>query len=170
MGIKDEYTTIVVETTPDGGQRFAAPLEPFVVAVPGVYEGAYYYGTDSTPAVGEAPGASPLDAAFPPPGGTRFGIFRHPAHSAGALNVRENVDGTLAEQDTDESSNMHASDTIDIEVILAGRVDLTLPGGDRRTVGPGTIIVVGGATHAWNNVYDEDCTFAAFMVGATRRG
>ena len=41
---------------------------------------------------------------------------------------------------------MHASDTIDYEVVISGKVDLELPGGKKRTLGPGDLLVMAGRT------------------------
>lgn len=46
---------------------------------------------------------------------------------------------------------MHATDSIDYEVVLSGKVDMELPGGKVRTLKPGDLLVMGGVPHAWKN-------------------
>jgi quercetin dioxygenase-like cupin family protein len=63
---------------------------------------------------------------------------------------------------------MHQTDTMDYEVILSGKVDIELPGGQSRTLKAGSMLVIAGVPHAWKNPYDEDCVYALVLVGARR--
>jgi quercetin dioxygenase-like cupin family protein len=44
-------------------------------------------------------------------------------------------------------------------------VDLVLPGGKKRTLVPGDLLVMAGVPHAWKNPYDEDCVYVVVTVG-----
>ena len=67
---------------------------------------------------------------------------------------------------------MHATDTIDYLVIIAGRVTLVLETGE-VALGPGDLVVDRGVMHAWRNDHDEPCVAAvvnlpSHPVGAGR--
>jgi hypothetical protein len=61
---------------------------------------------------------------------------------------------------------MHATETIDYEIILSGKIDFVLPGNQRRTLETGDLLVVTGAPHAWDNPYAEDCVFLGVTIAA----
>ncbi len=42
-----------------------------------------------------------------------------------------------------------------------------LQGNQRRILKAGDILVMGGLPHAWENIYDADCTYVFVIVGAT---
>ena len=44
-------------------------------------------------------------------------------------------------------------------------MDLELPGGKKRTLGPGDLLVMAGVPHAWKNPYDEDCVYIVVTIG-----
>ena len=62
---------------------------------------------------------------------------------------------------------MHSHATIDYEIVLSGKIDIVLQGNQRRTLKAGDILVMGGLPHAWENIYDADCTYVFVTVGAT---
>jgi hypothetical protein len=150
-----------------GETVFLDPGQPARMAKPGIVDVAYVWGTEGTPDLAQEIGAPPADIGFPLPGGTRFGLICFPAQSAGKLDLHRqtSIVGMAADAD---NPGMHQSDTIDYEVILSGKVDIVLPGGDRRTLVPGSMLVMGGVDHAWENIYDEPCYYAAMMIGAKR--
>lgn len=96
------------------------------------------------------------------PNGSAFGILCLAANSADNLDVSKSWEH--AESGHDDPA-MHATDAIDYEIILSGKVDVELPGGKVRTLQPGDILVTGGVPHAWKNRYDEDCLYDAITVG-----
>lgn len=161
--LKDVHI-VVAGTGPDGRPCFIDPEEPARFSDPGAVEVAYMWGTDSIVNLADGIGAPPADVAFPPPGGSRFGLICFPPRSAGRLSVSTD----LAEVH-ENSAGMHQSDTIDYEIIISGKVDIVLPGGERRTLTPGSCLVMGGVMHAWENIYDEPCIYAAIVIGANRR-
>ena len=65
---------------------------------------------------------------------------------------------------------MHQTDSVDYEIVLSGRVDIELPGGQVRTLRPGSLLAMADVPHAWKNHYDEDCFYMGVVVGATPAG
>lgn len=57
----------------------------------------------------------------------------------------------------------HATPTIDIDVVLSGRLGLELPGGVTAELGPGESVVQRGTEHRWWAVGDEPVRWAAVM-------
>jgi uncharacterized cupin superfamily protein len=57
----------------------------------------------------------------------------------------------------------HATSTIDIDVILSGRVGMELDGGVTVELGPGDAVVQRGTNHRWWVMGDEPATWAAVM-------
>jgi len=100
------------------------------------------------------------------PGESRFGLVCFPPRSAGKLDLRDARPGSEYDP-PDMDRAMHATETIDYEVILSGKVDFKLSNGDMRTLTAGTCLVVTGAMHAWSNPYDEPCivSFVAVRIG-----
>jgi len=64
---------------------------------------------------------------------------------------------------------MHRTRTIDIGLILEGRVVLELDGGDSTELGPGDHYVQNGTRHAWRNPWETPCKVAILFVGAEER-
>lgn len=154
---------VVVAPGPDGEPRFIMPGSPARLSDPGIVEVAFLWGTESVPDLRRGVGQAPTDVGFPLPGGSKFGLICFPPHSAG----KQSVPSHLAEVQ-DDNAAMHQSATIDYEVIISGKVDIVLPGGERRTLTPGSCLVMGGVMHAWENIYDEPCIYAAIVIGAHR--
>lgn len=96
------------------------------------------------------------------PNGSTFGVVRHPAGSAGKLDV-SNLLRESTEVDR-QNAVMHRTDTIDYEFIVSGEIDTVLPGNKRRMLKAGDLLVVAGVPHAWENHYDEDCTYIAVTI------
>jgi len=160
--LKDVHV-VVAETGADGKPCFVEPGAPATFVDPGAVEAMYVWGSQGVPNLADGIGAPPEDMSFPQPGGSKFGIMCFPPNSAGKLSVSKD----LAEVDHADAG-MHQSDTIDYEVIISGKVDIVLPGNQRRTLGPGSCLVMGGVMHAWENIYDEPCIYAAIVIGAHR--
>lgn len=71
--------------------------------------------------------------------------------------------------DPDDPGN-HRTDTIDIDFILEGTVELELPGHGTRTMGPGDVVVQRGTWHKWRNRGDDTVRWIAVMIGAPIEG
>jgi hypothetical protein len=160
--LKDIHV-VVAGTDGAGNPCFLEPGEPARLSYPGALDASFVWEMPGVPNLAEGIGAAPTDMTFPGPGGSKFGLMCFPPNSAGKLSVPKD----LADVD-DSDAGMHQSDTIDYEVIISGKVDIVLPGNQRRTLTPGSCLVMGGVMHAWENIYDEPCIYAAIVIGAQR--
>jgi quercetin dioxygenase-like cupin family protein len=57
----------------------------------------------------------------------------------------------------------HTTATIDIDVVVAGRLALELPGGSRTELGAGDVVIQRGTNHRWLTLGDEPARLAAVM-------
>lgn len=160
---------VVVAKFDDNGRAiFADVAKPASHRIEGAVEAAYVWGFDQVPSLPGDIGTVPTDVSFPPTGGARFGLICFPAHSAGLIDMK--ADGGASNLDAGSTPGMHRSDTIDFEVVISGKVDIVLESGERRTLGPGSCLVMAGVMHAWENIYDEPCIYAVVVVGAKNAG
>ncbi len=169
MSLSKEFNLVVAGTDADGRVAFLEPGAAATMTTPGVVDLAWMWSVAGSPSVPHAIGAAPSVGRMPGPHGSAFGVVRFPAHSAGKLDVGELLPDS-AEGGQEGNAAMHATDTIDYEIILSGTIDIVLPGNQRRTLKPGDLLVMGGVPHAWENIYDEDCTYVFIAIGATRGG
>lgn len=134
--------------------------------VPGVIETHLVWGFKGVPNLPGDIGGVPADTGFAENGETNFGMICFPANSAGKLDLHDAMgEGSLVVAEND--SSMHKSDTVDIEIVLSGKIDIVLESGETRTLVPGNCLVMGGVMHAWKNHYDEDCVVAIVVAGAS---
>ena len=96
-------------------------------------------------------GGFPLE---PPPGGASSRIIRMPL-TGGWLRV----DG-----DDDATPGMHATDTLDLMVVLDGEIVLGMPDGTETTVHAGDAVVQRGTAHRWRVSGDGPCTYWVTML------
>jgi uncharacterized cupin superfamily protein len=125
---------------------------------------AYFWGIDGVASMPHDVGGGTPDLEFPPPGGVKFGYLHFPAHSSGKLDIRTHSGAEASEYGS--TPGMHRSDTLDFDVIVSGKIDLVLEGGERRTMHAGQPLVMAGCLHSWDNIYDEPCTIAVIVCGA----
>jgi len=59
----------------------------------------------------------------------------------------------------------HQTPTIDLDVVLSGRLGLDLPGGVTVELGPGDAVLQRGTDHRWFVIGDEPVRFVAVMLG-----
>ena len=62
---------------------------------------------------------------------------------------------------------LHASETVDLDIVLTGTIDLVLETGT-HALGPGDGAVINGINHGWQ-VGPEGCTLSAVVLGAVSR-
>lgn len=166
MSIVDNFEVVIAATGPDGKPAFIEAPVPKSLNVPGAVEAAFFWEAKGIPRLlDDIGGAAEAVSNFPLPGGSKFGIICFPAHSAGKLDVGHSTGGAV-EAGIDGDAGMHQTNTIDYEIILSGKVDIELPGGQVRTLRPGSLLVMGGVPHSWKNHYDEPCLYAAIVIGA----
>jgi quercetin dioxygenase-like cupin family protein len=68
------------------------------------------------------------------------------------------------------AANWHATDTIDVDVVLSGYVQLHLPDDQVRTLGPGDVVIQRGTLHRWQPVGGEGMRMATLMVSVAPDG
>lgn len=163
----DHLDVVVAGTDGSGKPAFLDPGKSVRISVPGAVEAAWVWETAGTPELPAGIGRPPQSMNFPGPAGTKFGIMCFPPRSAGKLDLHGSL-GDGAEIMEGDNPGMHRSDTIDYEVILSGKVDIVLEDGARRTLRPGSLLVMGGVGHAWENHYDEPCFYTAVVIGTAR--
>ena len=168
MSIEHEMNLVIAGTGPDGKPCFLERGSAQTSHTPGVIEVAFLWEIEGIPALPKNIGAPPARIALPTAGGSACGIVRFSAHSAGRMDAKELLQAS-AEAGMEGNAAMHSHTTVDYEIVLAGKIDIVLPGNQRRTLKAGDILVMGGLPHAWENVYDEDCTYVFVTVGATGR-
>jgi hypothetical protein len=167
MSLSKEFNLVVAGIGADGRTSFIEPGAPATMSTPGVVDLVWMWAVEGGHSVPHQIGAAPSIGRMPGPDGSAFGVVRFPARSAGKLDVSDLLpDSSEAGQEGNVA--MHATDTIDYEIILSGKIDIVLPGNQRRTLKPGDLLVMGGVPHAWENVYDEDCTYVFITIGAKR--
>jgi mannose-6-phosphate isomerase-like protein (cupin superfamily) len=166
-GAKDGKSVVISD---GAASTFDIPLMPGSDYTP-------VWGADSTPAV---PGSAQVPNArtyFPPAGGFRFCFFTlGPATAAlpadfdaaaAASQVQRDIPGLL---DVFEADNpgMHTSDTVDVDFVLSGEVDVELDDGVEVHLTAGDVLVQHGARHAWRNKSDQPCVLVVAVAGAHR--
>jgi hypothetical protein len=58
----------------------------------------------------------------------------------------------------------HTTATIDVDIVLSGRLELSLPDAEPVVLGPGEAVVQRGTHHRWRPVGDEAVEWAALMI------
>lgn len=153
-----------------------APVEPILTPAASFHR---LWGGDTTPHFPDD-GVQPAHRTyFPPIGGFRFGMFtvapdgtEPPVDvdvTAGLADMEANLPGLMSYLDRTDPG-MHATDTIDFEVVLDGTVVLELDDGATVTLRPGDTVVQNGTRHRWSNPGDTPARVACFFCGAEHTG
>lgn len=113
------------------------------------------------------PGGSTLFVVTLPPDA----VFAAPGFDpdAAAAEAAQKLPG-LAALFEPEHPGMHASDTVDYAIVLAGRPAAEFDDGKRVELAAGDILVQHGTRHAWRNPYSEPAKMAFVMLGAAVAG
>ncbi|MCW2495310.1 cupin domain-containing protein [Jatrophihabitans sp.] len=159
-----ERLSCVVAREVEGHVRFV-DVVPEIRSVSNGFATSWLWALDSVPILPEAIGGQPEGARFPGPGGIKFGLVLLPARSDGDLTGGDQASAANMTI-TDAALGMHATDSLDLEIVISGRVVLELPDGDSRVLGPGESVVLAGVPHRWHNPFDEPCVYAAAILGA----
>ncbi|OLL75962.1 hypothetical protein Ae168Ps1_4366 [Pseudonocardia sp. Ae168_Ps1] len=102
----------------------------------------------------------PAEVSFPPPGGVWVITWTIPAGTTG-----EDPEEIVAS--TGERPGFHSTESVDVNVVLAGEVVLELDEGE-VTLRTGDLVVVNGSRHAWQNRSSEPVRVLSTIVGGTR--
>ncbi len=137
---------------------------PNLVALPGGTACADLWRLDGPP---EHPmdGVDPPKGPFPlepKPGGLWWRLIRIPAPDPTAAPEAQYVAMDDPHFDADKPG-MHATDSIDFEVIISGRIELEVDEGIVQ-LGPGDFVVQRGTRHRWRVIGSEPCTYLAAMI------
>ena len=152
MVVRDE---VVTAQGPAGGQALFARLA----------------GSDATPTVPGGNSFAP-ERFFPPCPGYRFIIFSVAPEKTltgpdAYASLRVAVPG-LGGVPEDSTPGMHATNTVDVVLVLHGRVSMVLDNSQVVELEAGDTVIQNGTRHAWHNYGDTPCTMAAVLIGAER--
>ena len=139
-------------------------------------EGLYEIWTDAGGALIRQDGidlaAAPVKLT-PPPGGVKVRWFSVTPSNVGAENEEDVAAGTASafsqigaaqdQPDTSRHPAMHLTSTIDVIVVVSGRVRLLLDA-DERVLGPGDVVMQRGTNHAWVCEGDEPAVMVAVLM------
>ena len=161
-----EQASCIVAREVDGRPVFQE-LDGNIQQVSSGISTSWFWTTAHTPRLPSDVGAQPAGRTFPGPGGSKFGLVSLPAHSDGTMPAARGPQAISSGMImNDSSSGMHATVSVDFEIVVSGRIVLELPGGESRVLGPGDSVVLAGVTHRWHNPFDEACVYAAIILGA----
>lgn len=107
----------------------------------------------------------------PGPGYARVIRTFHPPEETGearAVEVADSGDDADRQRHFDASrgANMHATATIDVIVVMNGRIDLILETGP-VPLGEGDVVVQRGTWHSWSNPYGKPCELVGVNFALT---
>jgi mannose-6-phosphate isomerase-like protein (cupin superfamily) len=155
------------------------PVEPIRPALMPGLEFVRLWGDDATPSL-PTDGTSPTAPAFfPPAGGYRFAFVTIPPEGSSAppadldvqqaiAKLNEELPGMMDHMEPD-NPGMHTTDTVDLDLVLSGEMDLELDDGAEVHLRPGDCVIQNGTRHAWHNRTSEPCRMLSILVGARRR-
>jgi len=156
-----------------------APRAAAYETVPG-FASALVWSTPAGATVGRATPQddSPHASFVPGPGETRLMFVTFPPDTAmlradfdpaafGAEFARQ-APG-LAERFEVDHPGMHATDSVDYDVVLEGEIVLELDDGQEVTLRPHDVAVQHGTRHAWRNRSDKPAKMLFVLIGAQRR-
>lgn len=169
---------VVTGVTPSGKAVFVSdgPAEVLgaAVAPPGV---ELIWGSDTPPTIPTDGSKPDYRSLFPPAAGFGVVVALVPPDSAGGATDMELMSrladefvGLISDADWDpDTPGMHRTRTIDIGLILEGRLVLELDGGASTELGPGEWYVQNGTSHMSRNPWETPCKVAIFFAGADER-
>lgn len=150
-------------------------LEPLrAAALPGA-DMYYLWGADECVAVPNDGMQPSWKQHFPPAEGYRFIVFGlAPATLAGhdgpltdeqLAEAEQKFPGLLTTFDADDAG-LHASVSVDLAIVLQGRILLELDDGEQRELGPGDVVIQNGTRHKWTNPGDTPALIGFVLLGA----
>jgi hypothetical protein len=153
-------------------------VEPLQLALMPGLEFVRLWGDDETPLV-PADGTQPSARTFfPPAGGYRFAFVTILPEGSGPLPADLDIQQAIAEvnkavpgmMDHMEPDNpgMHTTDTVDLDLVLAGEIDLELDDGAEVHLRHGDCVIQNGTRHAWHNRTSAPSTMLSILIGARR--
>jgi hypothetical protein len=141
-----------------------------VESVDGGPETTVAWHVPGTPVVPPAPGDPTVGftEVFPRAGGSTLLMVTHPpgAGVTGGTGMDSDAGAAVGA----DERGMHAIDTVDYIVVVAGQVWLELDDGVEVVLGPGDVLVQNGTRHGWRNRAAVDAVVAVVLLGADRAG
>jgi hypothetical protein len=129
------------------------------------------WGSDRPPALPVTPAdvaAGFPDTGFPgDEGGYRVRIMTFAPDDPDASHHEERgqvIGSRLREIDLE--SGLHATDSVDIAVVISGEITLVEDDGAEITLRPWDVLVQNGTRHVWRNRSGEPCTIALIILAA----
>jgi quercetin dioxygenase-like cupin family protein len=146
---------VVTRVDGDGASFASDGPPPNLIAAPSGFGVGEVLWLDGPPADVEAGGdrTTPGYPLEPPPGGLSSRLIRMPAGG----------DWLRVEGDDPERPGMHATDTLDLMLVVEGEITLGLPDAE-LTVRAGDAVVQRGTPHRWRVSGDEPCTYWVTML------
>lgn len=125
--------------------------------------------------IGDEEPAQPQTRIVPAPGHTTLmivtfppdSVFAAPGFSAELADAEQaaHLPG-LAERFEKDDPAMHATESVDYDVVIDGEIWLELDDGVEVYLRQGDVVVQGGARHAWRNKGGSPATMAFLLIGA----
>ncbi|BCB77890.1 cupin domain-containing protein [Phytohabitans flavus] len=166
--------------TPDGKSVWASdetiePVRPIMLPGAIIHK---LWGGDGVP---ELPhdGTPPEGLNYlPGPGGYRLYVYTVPPamtydgrkkvdREEGLADLQRKLPG-LTINPNSKNPGMHATDTVDFQIIVEGEVVLELDDGAEKVLKAGDVVVLNGDRHKWHNRSGVDATMVGIMIGARR--
>lgn len=150
---------------------------PRLVTAPGLGQ-HYIWGWDeplTLPQVADG-GAYEPTSHYPGPGQVRItaNVFADPESSEWSASgddadeFRRLLDAQDVGTIRGDDPKMHRTDTIDVGVVVHGRVTVEDSDGRQNTLGPGDVYIQRGDMHAWHADPDDPALVVFVLVGAPR--
>lgn len=161
---------VVMGESADGGSVFTHVEDVAPRAdMPLLYD---VWGWDELPVLPQRDAAAYAGmSVLPADGGTRIMVLTLPVVEddswSGETQARYAVEGVNRDSDG-AIPGFHSTDSIDIAIVMSGRIAAVGTGGTQEVLEPGDIYVQNGAPHAWRNVGDEEARLAAVVLGTRR--
>jgi mannose-6-phosphate isomerase-like protein (cupin superfamily) len=171
---------VVTGQTSSGKSVFVSDDEVEAISPPimGGFGVVRIWGSDeltSLPTEGAPPSARTF---FPPAAGYRFALVTIPPEASGDLpehldvaqamtEVQQMLPGILEHMEP-ENPGMHTTDTVDLDLVISGELDLELDDGAEVHLRPGDCVIQNGTRHAWRNRTPDPCTMLSILLGARR--
>jgi mannose-6-phosphate isomerase-like protein (cupin superfamily) len=170
---------VVTGQLPGGKSVFVSDsqVEPIELAILPSTAFHRLWGSDQPPLLPTDGSKPEAPLYFPPEGGYRFNFFTLGPDS---VTLPEDLDmgvaleeiatklPGLAEAMEPENPGMHTTDTVDIDVVISGEVDLELDDGETVHLSAGDCVIQNGTRHAWRNKSSEPVVMFVALLGARR--
>ena len=168
---------VITLRTDDGRSAVVSDteVEPVHIAMLPGREWHILWSSDLPPTLANPGTAARPGQYFPPAGGCRFAIFTVPPEPAppppgldpdiALEEFRRKLPGVYEVMDP-KRPGMHATSSVDFDVVLSGEVGLELDSGQEVLLRTGDSVVLSGTRHAWRNRGTVPCVLLTVLLGA----